>query len=191
MSEINSEIANKKRIILKNPDGTYSHCINKIINIGFKQGESDSVNNQIQIMEIKHENLSISDEELRYIIDSSAHLDREILVDELVEMYSRYRKSYLYLSVAELLLNVFLMISILVNNDAIITQIGKLYTDLSDSEAQFVFYLVYCASLVMNILFYSSVFATLFKKNIYQLKCYSYINLFLTLMTILQVYVHV
>lgn len=31
MSEFGSSIANKKRIVLKNPDGTFSHCKNNNI----------------------------------------------------------------------------------------------------------------------------------------------------------------
>lgn len=103
MSDLSSNLKDKKRFILKNPDGTYMTCI--------RNGERDSVseNKDIQNRQNEDDNLTISDDELQFIIENHEQFEYNVVMRHFLDSFRLYRFLYLVFFTSEMFLTTFLM----------------------------------------------------------------------------------
>ena len=106
MSEFGNSINEKKRFILRNPDGTFMHCI--------KAGEKDSaMENKENLpntnVDAEVDNLTISDDELQFIIENYDQFDYNVVIKHFIDSFRIYRFLFFLLFIAEMGLNCFLM----------------------------------------------------------------------------------
>jgi len=101
MSDLSSSIKEKKRFILRNPDGTYIACI--------KTGEKDSANEKLNNNKQEEDSLTISDDELQFIIENYDQFDYNVVMRHFLETFRAYRLLYFIFFMAEMFLTSFLM----------------------------------------------------------------------------------
>jgi hypothetical protein len=106
MSEFGASVNEKKRFILRNPDGTFMHC--------FKAGEKDSAaenkevqNNNNNNQEV--DNLTISDDELQFIIENYDQFDYNVVIKHFLDSFRIYRLLFFLFFISEMGLTCFLM----------------------------------------------------------------------------------
>ncbi len=106
MSEFGTSINDKKRFILRNPDGTFAHCL--------KTGEKDSALEQKECPQNQHihqdiDNLTISDDELQFIIENYDQFDYNIVIKHFLDSFRIYRLLFFLFFISEMGLTCFLM----------------------------------------------------------------------------------
>ena len=106
MSEFGTSINEKKRFILRNPDGTFMHCI--------KAGEKDSAienkeNQPTNRIAGEVDNLTISDDELQYIIENYDQFDYNVVIKHFLDSFRIYRLLFFLFFISEMGLTCFLM----------------------------------------------------------------------------------
>ena len=95
-----SNIGDKNRIIIKNPDGTFMHC--------YKAGERDSIyNKKDKNNDDNFDNLTISDADLEYIVENYEQFDQNILLSDFLKVLRRNSILFSSLLFIELILSLF------------------------------------------------------------------------------------
>lgn len=177
-SDCNSSISNKNenRLIIQNPDGTYSHL--------YLQGEKDSIfikidNNEDELKKNHEnlENLSLSDEELQYIIDHADRFDYHTLINEILDLFRTYRWVFLFCLVIEMILSCIVTFKTFSNKEDIISSLF-LYESIDTVEASMFFNCFLVLSLVFNTIFYPLGFFSIVNKNVRFIKLFSKFSIF-------------
>ncbi len=180
----------KKRIILKNPDGTFSYL--------YKEGEIDSVfekkekmNNEINENQINLNNLSLSDEELQYLIDHADNFDYYTLIEQILEIFRSYRILFFMTLILELFLTTSLLYSSFKNKETAIYLMQEIYKDMNADEANFFFNVSFISLLLINLIYYPIGLYGILYKKVKHLKIFSSISLYSAIACIFIFYINI
>ena len=149
--------------------------------LGYKTGERDSACDSKPLefaREIPQQpDLNLSDEELRYIIDSTAQDEYPMLIEQILDLFRKYRFFFILMKCSEMFLFWCLMFTTWAKRESSITLMEEVYRDLNSREAAFLFHIFFHTSLVLNLFYYPFGFYALAKKNVKYLKLYTHFTL--------------
>lgn len=186
MSSFNESIDETSRLILKNPDGTYMHC--------YKSGEEDSIYSDAKSkMEEnkKFEELSLSDENLEYIMNNYEYFSQTNIISKILTNV----KSNLFL------LTLFIMIDISIfsylsyiycsNKNYTKFILAKYYLNIDLNLAEIYYYILLSISILINIIFYGIGFYGVYYKKFKILKVFSYYALIIAIFSFFAAYINI
>ena len=185
----NSNIS-KKRFIMRNPDGTFSHL--------YRHGETDSICNQ---KEKQDENLlrnqrlldslTVSDDELQFLLDHADDFDFNTLFNQIVSVFRTYRFVFLVCLVVEMILMSLIMFKTFINKEDIITNMVNMYKDLSAIEASIFFNCAFVLFMLGNTIYYPVGYYAISNKKIKLLRFFANFSIYSAVATIFLVYMNV
>ena len=185
-----SSIKQKKRIILKNPDGTFSYL--------YKDGEVDSIiekkekqNDEIVQNQENINNLSLSDEELQYLIDHAEQFDYYSLIQQILEIFRSYRVLFFIGLILEFSLTSSLLFTTFKNKENSVLMMEEVYKDLNAEEASLFFNTVFIVYMIINAFYYPFGFYGILQKKIKHLKYFSNLALYSAIGTIFIIYINI
>lgn len=180
----------KNRIIIRNPDGTYSHL--------YKDGEKDSIyekkekyDEELCQNQRNLETLTLSDEELQYIIEHAEQFDYSSLLNQIIDIFRTYRYIFMFSLVLELLMMSTIMFKTFTSKEDIVTSMVGVYKDLNAIEASMFFNCVFIAFLSSNALFYPLGFYSISNKNVKYLKYFANLSIYSAIGTIFIIYINI
>jgi len=191
-SDVSSRLKEKvkRRIIIENPNGTFSHL--------YKDGEKDSIYEKKEKLDEELcenqrnlENLTLSDEELQYLIDNAEQFDYNNLMNQIVEIFRTYRYIFLFVLIIELLLMSTIMFRTFAEKEDIITNLVMMYKDLSAIEASVFFNCVFVAFIIINTVFYPLGFYSISNKKVKLLKHFANLSIYSAIGAIFIIYINV
>ena len=185
-----SSIKNQKRIILKNPDGTYSYL--------YKDGEVDSIvvkkekqNEELNQNQDNLNNLSLSDEELQYLIDHAEQFDYFSLIQQILEIFRSYRILFFMTLILEMALMTSLLFTTFKNKENSILMMEEIYKDVNAEEVSMFFNTVLFLLIALNAVYYPLGFYSILQKKVKYLKYFSSISLYSAIACIFIIYVNI
>ena len=180
----------KNRVIIRNPDGTYSHL--------YKDGEKDSIYDKKEKLDEELcqnqrniDNLSLSDDELQYILDHADQFDYCNLINQIINLFRTYRYVFIFCLVIEFLIMSSIMFRTFQNKEDIITSMVGLYKDINAREASMFFNCVYIAFLIANSIYYPLGFYSIAKKQVKLMKYFANLSAYSALGIIFIIYINV
>lgn len=180
----------EKRIVIKNPDGTYSYLR--------KENENDSMQNEKERISLKLKdnqenlnNLAISDDELQYLIDHAAQFDFNSLIQQVLDLFRSYRNLFILILITELLLMSALLFSSFKSKETTILMMEEIYHDLSAQEANIFFNFVFVSFILLNSIYYPLGFYAISSKKIKHLKYFSLLSLYTAVTTVFVIYINI
>ena len=183
MSTFGSSIAEKRRIVIKNPDGTFMHC--------YKSGDVDST---LQVPNEKPHNqdeLTITDSDLQYIVQNYEQFDQGNIIEEFLTILNRNQIIFFLLLTIEFSLSLFLLFVIWKKKDNSILLVQKLYKELSIKASMILFYIIYGIAFITDLVFYPLGYYALYTKRINLLGYFANCALVTGVMTIFVVYINI
>ena len=183
---ITSSIGEKKRLVIKNPDGSFMHC--------YKAGERDSI---YLPLDKKRENkddidaLTISDTDLEFIVDNYEQFDQGNILEQFVSILKRNIYIFTCLLVIEMLLTFFLIYYTWKKRESSMRLIQKLYPNLNMLHVRKLFYILFGLGLIINIFFYPIGFYSIYEKKFKWLSVFSNISLVTGILNIFVVYINI
>ena len=183
---ITSSIGEKKRLVIKNPDGSFMHC--------YKAGERDSI---YLPLEKKKDNkddidaLTISDTDLEFIVDNYEQFDQGNILEQFVSILKRNIYIFTCLLVIEMLLTFFLIYYTWKKRESSMRLIQKLYPNLNMLHVRKLFYILFGLGLIINIFFYPIGFYSIYEKKFKWLSVFSNISLVTGILNIFVVYINI
>ena len=183
---ITSSIGEKKRLVIKNPDGSFMHC--------YKAGERDSI---YLPLEKKKDNkddidaLTISDTDLEFIVDNYEQFEQGNILEQFVSILQRNIYIFTCLLVIEMLLTVFLIYFTWKKRESSMRLIQKLYPNLNMLHVRKLFYILFGLSIIINIFFYPIGFYSIYEKKFKWLSVFSNISLVTGILNIFVVYINI
>ena len=183
---ITSSIGEKKRLVIKNPDGSFMHC--------YKAGERDSI---YLPLEKKKDNkddidaLTISDTDLEFIVDNYEQFDQGNILEQFVSILQRNIYIFTCLLIIEMLLTVFLIYFTWKKRESSMRLIQKLYPNLNMLHVRKLFYILFGLGLIINIFFYPIGFYSIYEKKFKWLSIFSNISLVTGILNIFVVYINI
>ena len=183
MSTFGSSIAEKRRIVIKNPDGTFMHC--------YKSGDVDST---LQVPNEKPHNqgeLTITDSDLQYIVENYEQFDKGNIIEEFLTILNRNQIIFFLLLTIEFSLSLFLLFVIWKKKDNSILLVQKLYKELSIKASMILFYIIYGIAFITDLVFYPLGYYALYTKRINLLGYFANCALVTGVMTIFVVYINI
>ena len=183
---ITSSVTEKKRIIIKNPDGTFMHC--------YKEGERDSI--YLPLVKKKDNRddidaLTISDTYLEFIVDNYEQFDQGNILEQFVSILKRNIYIFTCLLFIEMSLTFFLIYITWKKRNASMILIQKLYPNLNMLHVRKLFYVLFTISCVINLFFYPIGFYSIYVKKFKWLRFFSNISLVTGILNIFVVYINV
>ena len=183
---ITSSIGEKKRLVIKNPDGSFMHC--------YKAGERDSI---YLPLDKKRDNkddidaLTISDTDLEFIVDNYEQFDQGNILEQFVSILKRNIYIFTCLLVIEMLLTFFLIYYTWKKRESSMRLIQKLYPNLNMLHVRKLFYILFGLGLIINIFFYPIGFYSIYEKKFKWLSVFSNISLVTGILNIFVVYINI
>jgi hypothetical protein len=183
---ITSSIGEKKRLVIKNPDGSFMHC--------YKAGERDSI---YLPLEKKKDNkddidaLTISDTDLEFIVDNYEQFDQGNILEQFVSILQRNIYIFTCLLIIEMLLTFFLIYFTWKKRESSMRLIQKLYPNLNMLHVRKLFYILFGLSIIINIFFYPIGFYSIYEKKFKWLSVFSNISLVTGILNIFVVYINI
>ena len=183
---ITSSIGEKKRLLIKNPDGSFMHC--------YKAGERDSI---YLPLEKKKDNkddidaLTISDTDLEFIVDNYEQFDQGNILEQFVSILQRNIYIFTCLLIIEMLLTFFLIYFTWKKRESSMRLIQKLYPNLNMLHVRKLFYILFGISILINIFFYPIGFYSIYEKKFKWLSVFSNISLVTGILNIFVVYINI
>lgn len=179
-----------KRIIIKNPDGTYSYL--------YKDGEVDS----ILIKEEKHKqdikqtlsytnNLTVSDDELQYLLDNSDNFDFHMLINQLLEIFKSYRTLFIIFLILETILSTALTINSFSNKQSMLRLITEVYETITIDQASYIYNSALYCFMLINLVYYPLGYYSILVKNIKYLKYFSIISISSAFTCVFIIYINI
>lgn len=169
----------------------------KILILGYKTGEKDSTAEvkQPEILNNNHnrdqnDNLTISDSELQYIVDNYDQFDQSNIIEQLLQVFRRNQLIFVCLLTIEMSLTVFLLFITWRKKENSIMMLQDIYKDLNAREAAILFYVVFLASLLLNVIFYPLGFYSLISKKVNLFKTFSSYSLYTAILTVFIIYIN-
>lgn len=187
-STFGSSVGSKRRIIIKNPDGTFMHC--------YKDGERDSAYlpfKPVKNQDINHNNidaLTISDADLEYVVDNYEQFDQGNILEEFVSILQRNQIIFLILLIMEFSLSTFLFFVTWQHREHSIKLIQHLYKEIGLNTTKIVFYILFALTCGINIAFYPLGFYSLYTKKFKLLGYFANFALVTGVLTIFVVYIN-
>ena len=184
-SLISSNIGDKNRIIIKNPDGTYMHC--------YKTGERDSTyykkdNNSD---DNNFDNLTISDADLEYIVENYDQFDQNILLSDFLKVLRRNSILFSSLLFIELILSLFCFYISWKKQKESIILINKLYKNLTIDNSRKAYMIVFISSFILDIIYYPLGFISIYLKKYKLLNFFANFSLITGILMIFIVYINI
>lgn len=198
MSVLASSIADKKRLIIKNPDGSYLYCnksdekdemlvVNKINN-----NEINLYNqNQNANLNMFPDNFTISDEELQYILENRDQSEDTNLMEQILSVYRKNQFFFCFLFILEMSLSCLLLMITWKRKEYSIMVMQNLYRDISPIQAALIFHGIFIINCFANLILYPLGFFALLTKKIQMMKFFSSFSLYCGLSSIFIVYLNV
>ena len=183
---ITSSIGEKKRLVIKNPDGSFMHC--------YKAGERDSI---YLPLEKKKDNkddidaLTISDTDLEFIVDNYEQFDQGNILEQFVSILQRNIYIFTCLLIIEMLLTFFLIYFTWKKRESSMRLIQKLYPNLNMLHVRKLFYILFGISIIINLFFYPIGFYSIYEKKFKWLSVFSNISLVTGILNIFVVYINI
>ena len=183
---ITSSIGEKKRLVIKNPDGSFMHC--------YKAGERDSI---YLPLDKKRDNkddidaLTISDTDLEFIVDNYEQFDQGNILEQFVSILKRNIYIFTCLLVIEMLLTFFLIYYTWKKRESSMRLIQKLYPNLNMLHVRKLFYILFGISIIINLFFYPIGFYSIYEKKFKWLSVFSNISLVTGILNIFVVYINI
>lgn len=176
-----SSIGEKKRIIIKNPDGTYMHC--------YKSGERDSTysSKDKKNNEIEADNLSIDDSELDYIVRNYEQFDNGNIIEDFLNIFKKNLVIYITFLTSELILSSFLTYQAYINRKVIITTVLSCY-DLKYETVETMFKILFFSGIASNIIYYPFGYYSILSNKYKLLQIFSTFSLVTGIVTIFFIY---
>lgn len=180
MSDLNSSICDKNRIILRNPDGTIMHCI--------KEDCCPSpLKPKMPTRDI--DEIAISDDDLRHIIDISTETDYPFLIKQIISLFKNYINVYIIIKACEVFLSYYLIAELYFSKENSIRKIHYLFTCDYDKSKLTLYSLLALIAFCTTI--YSVLSIVMIKiKNLKLIKVNSYLTLSLAVIDIPLSYFH-
>ena len=183
---ITSSVTEKKRIIIKNPDGTFMHC--------YKEGERDSI--YLPLVKKKDNRddidaLTISDTDLEFIVDNYEQFDQGNILEQFVSILKRNIYVFTCLLIIEMLLTFFLIFFTWKKKESSMRLIQKLYPNLNMLHVRKLFYILFGISIIINLFFYPIGFYSIYEKKFKWLSVFSNISLVTGILNIFVVYINI
>jgi hypothetical protein len=157
--------------------------------LGLKVNEKESYK-EVRLTKPNYDNLSLSDEELRYLVENANNYNANMLVEQITDIFKRYRMIYIILKLSEFCLSLFLIGLTLDKREYIINSLTRIYTDINYQMSSLFFYFIMTICCISSVIFYVYGAISLYKLNVYYAKIYSSISLFTAITTIVLVYVN-
>ena len=163
--------------------------------LGYKNGEKDSAAIEKKVIienqpNTRNENISLSDDELRYLIDNANEDEYPQLIYQILDVFRKYRLLYIIINICEMSLFCFLLYLTWNKRESSIAIMEDIYTDMNSKEASVIFYTIFYISLIINIFYYPFGFYSITKKNVKMIKYYSTFTLISSISTILLIYIN-
>lgn len=178
MSDLNSSICDNNRIILRNPDGTIIHCIKE---------DCSSPSDQKKTADM--DDINISDDDLRHIIEISTETDYPFLIKQIISLFKNYINVYIIIKACEVFLSYYLISELFFSKDQSLLKIHNLFQCDQDKSK-----LIMYSSLGLIALFttiYAVIAVIVIKmKNLKLIKANSYLTLSLAVIDIPLSYFH-
>jgi hypothetical protein len=198
MSEFGSSVPEKKMLIIKNPDGTYSHCKYICFNLlGYKYGLKDPCTiENLKVKQISNQNaplddvLTISDSELQYVVNNYDQFDSSSLLEEMLSIFRRNQIIFFSLITIEMSMALFLLLLTWEKREGSIISLQHLYRDLSEKESLCMFYIIFFMTFILNTVFYPFGFYALITKKIKLMKYFTHFCLYSAIMTLFIIYLN-
>lgn len=188
MSEFGSSVAEKKRLIIRNPDGSYSHLL--------KNGERDSTTETKALLNrdrnvYNNDVLTVSDEELQYIIENYENLDHNNILEEIISVFRKNQMILLLFIIFELTLSSFLLFVTWKKKEGSILIMQSVYKDISSFEAMILFYSIFFTCVVLNLVYYPLAFYSMMTKKVKIFKVFTTYSLYTSIVTIFIIYINI
>ena len=183
---ITSSIEEKKRLVIKNPDGTFMH--------GYKAGERDSIYFSLDKKKDNRDDidaLTISDTDLEFIVDNYEQFDQGNILEQFVSILKRNIYVFTCLLIIEMLLTFFLIFFTWKKKESSMRLIQKLYPNLNMLHVRKLFYILFGLSIIINIFFYPIGFYSIYEKKFKWLSVFSNISLVTGILNIFVVYINI
>ena len=152
-------------------------------------GERESIK-EVRLTKHNIDNISLSDQELRYLVENSYNYDTTLLIEQIIDIFKRYKLVYILLKLSEFCLAIILIGLTFDKKEIIIDSLIKMYTDLDYGMANIIFYFIMTVTCSMSTIFYIYGAYSLYTLNVRSLKLYNSVSLFSSISTILLVYVN-
>jgi hypothetical protein len=134
--------------------------------------------------------LNLSDDELRYLVNSASQDEYPFLLNQLLDIFTKYRIFFITFKMCEMALSLFLILMIWDKRESTISSMQEIYRDLTPHEAYVVFHSIVIFSMVLNIIFYPFGFYAIAVKNIKVLKFYSTCTMFMAVTSVFLIYIN-
>jgi hypothetical protein len=166
---------------------------------GYKSGERDScLNNEKEqttaqpssSSQPNQELLYLSDDELRYLVSHTQQDDYPYLLEQILDIFSKYRILFLIVKSFEMILSISLLVITYQKRELTIATMQDVYKDLNANSAHIVFYIIFYFSVGINCFFYPFGFYALTVKNLKLLKIYSGFTILVAVCSVLLVYIN-
>lgn len=145
---------------------------------------------ELRLTKPNFDTISLSDEELRYLVENANNYNSNMLVEQIIDIFRKYRMIYIVLKLSELCMSSFLIGLTFQKREYIINSLTNVYTDINIQIASFIFYFIMFICCTSSLLFYVYGAISLYNLKVYYAKFYSNISLFTAITTILLVYVN-
>lgn len=134
--------------------------------------------------------LSISDEELQFIIDNYDQFDHNNLIEQIVSVFRKNQIIFLFVLILEMLLSCTLLIMTWKKKEASILIMQEIYKDLNSMEASLLFHTIYFITVILNIMYYPLSFYALSTKKVKVFRLFSTLSLYTAITTIFIIYIN-
>lgn len=150
--------------------------------------ENDAINQQN--FNMFPDNFTISDEELQFIIENHDQSDNANLLEQVLSVYRKNQFFFCFLLLLEMSLSCLLLMITWKRKEYSIIIMQNLYKDISDSQAFYLFHMMFFANLLVNLVLYPLGFFSLLSKKIQLVKYFSAFCLYSGLGSIFIVYLN-
>jgi len=184
-SLISSNLDDKNRIIIKNPDGTFMHC--------YKTGERDSTYNKKNDNKNDEtfDNLTISDADLEYIVENYDQFDQNNLLSDFLKVLRRNGILFSLLLFVEMTLSLSCFYFSWKKQNESIVLISKLYKNLTIEKAEQVFKIIFIISIILDVIYYPLGFISIYSKKYKLLNFFANFSLITGIFMIFIVYINI
>lgn len=135
--------------------------------------------------------MNISDDDLRFIVEHATNDEYSLLLDQLLNLFRKYRLSFILIFLGEMSFTLILLFITWDKKDNAILLMHEMYNDLNLVESAHIFYFIYFISLLANLIFYPFGLISLSIKNVKTIKFFSNLILINAFLTMILIYVNV
>jgi len=135
--------------------------------------------------------MTVSDIDLQTLLDNTSNLNINTLLDEVLNVFRKYRILLFVLLFLEMALSLFLCFIVWKRREHSIYVIEKVYRDINSFESSICFFIIFLTNLLINFFFYPIGYIAIVYKNIKLMRFFSFFALYSAIGCIILIYVHV